>query len=138
MLHKLWKVGLGAVGTAGLVALTASPAAASDFEAFTYGLTGSIEFIDYGRGQEGGGNNDDYFWVHDYSSADHDGVKAWVWVDGVLKGSKYNGRGASAGPVFWDPVQITGRHTIGVKVCNVNGNAGTPYNCHSHEHVEDG
>lgn len=58
---------------------------------------------------------------------------------GRLIGSKYNGSGRDAPPVFWDPVQISGTHTIGMKVCNVDGNDDpTPFNCHSDSHQEAG
>jgi hypothetical protein len=137
-MRKTWKLLLGAVGAASLMVVMANPASASDAEVFTYGLTGSIEFVDNGPGRPGGGSNDDYFLVHDYNRADHDGVKAWIWVDGDLKGEIYNGRGYDAPPVFWDHAQIpAGRHTIGLKVCNVNGNRGQPYGCNSVEHVEN-
>jgi hypothetical protein len=140
-MRKTWKILVAAAGASSLMVLVAAPASANDIEVYNSGASGSIEFVDHGPGRPGGGSNDDYFWVHDYESDGH-GVKAWVWLDGRLIGSKYNGSGRDAPPVFWDPVQITGTnfiHTIGMKVCNVDGNSDpTPFNCHSTSHEEVG
>jgi hypothetical protein len=149
MMRKPWTFPVAAIATLSVALLTTtltpSPASANSFELKLYdhptgqcGILGSIEFVDNGPGREGGGNNDDYFWIHDYSSCDHDGIKAWMWLDGRLIDSRYNGNGESGAPVFWDPKQVPpGRHYVGVKVCRVDGNDGYPYPCATHTHAEE-
>jgi hypothetical protein len=74
--------------------------------AITTDSCGAVDFVDYGPGAPGGGNNDDYAVVHDYCGDGH-GVKAWAWLDGVLIGSQYNGNGLAGAPVIWDPRSYT-------------------------------
>lgn len=81
---------------------------------------GRIEFIDYGEGAPGGGMNDDYFVVTD-TCANAKGVRARVWVNGVLVGgSKYNG-GGSGSSVIWDPAQIYANDVVKMEICAANG-----------------
>jgi hypothetical protein len=105
---------------------TAGPCPQDDFLPYE----GFVQFEDNGPGAEGGGDNDDYLIVGD-SCPNGDGVKAWAWVDGVLKGDKYNGKGAYKN-VIWDPLgNLKNGQSLGVKICSVNGNSGTPYHCQS-------
>lgn len=91
---------------------------------------GTVRFVDYGPGAPGGGNNDDYLEIKD-NCGDSAGVKAWAWLDGEYLGGKYNGNGANS-KVTWDPFgNVKAGQRVGLKVCSVKGNAGTPYNCHS-------
>ncbi|MGW1450471.1 hypothetical protein ACWCO3_19615 [Micromonospora sp. NPDC002411] len=81
---------------------------------------GLIEFIDYGEGAPGGGMNDDYFVVTD-TCANGEGVRARVYVNGVLVGgSKYNG-GGSGSSVIWDPAQIYANDVVKMEICAANG-----------------
>jgi hypothetical protein len=91
---------------------------------------GFVQFQDYGDGAAGGGKNDDYLIVGD-SCPNGDGVKAWAWVDGVAKGSMYNGNGAYTNKI-WDPLgNLKDGASLGMKICSVSGNNGTPYHCNS-------
>ncbi|HEX3474794.1 MAG TPA: hypothetical protein VHT91_07115 [Kofleriaceae bacterium] len=85
---------------------------------------GQVDFVDYGAGAPGGGNNDDYVVIHDLCP-DHHGVKAWAWLNGTLLGSKYNGNGLAGDPVIWDPFSgvfnVLKGDSIGLKVCLVDG-----------------
>ncbi|MBE8518894.1 hypothetical protein ILP97_15450 [Amycolatopsis sp. H6(2020)] len=122
----------------GSAVLAATPASAAYDDSFTVSTTdgcGAVDFVDYGAGAPGGGNNDDYAVVHDYCGDGH-GVKAWAWLDGVLIGSKYNGNGLAGDPVVWDPFAAYGNviagDSVGLKVCLVDGNGDTtPARCAS-------
>jgi hypothetical protein len=134
-MRRSFTLPLVAAAVLSMLVASAPAASAGDWTAWTTDGGGALRYIDYGPGQDGGGDNDDYFRVWD-RHADKHGVKAWVWIDGVLKGSKYNGNGAGT-QVLWDPVQITGGHTIGMKVCLVDGtNDPTPFACGATEHFE--
>jgi hypothetical protein len=133
-MRRIWTLAIAAAAVLSMVVVTAPPAAAGGWTAWTTNDAGALRYIDYGPGQPGGGNNDDYFRVWD-RRRDGYGVRGYVWVDGRYYGSKYNGSGAGT-EVFWDPVQISGGHTIGMKVCLVKGSSGTPIRCGSTEHFE--
>jgi hypothetical protein len=131
---------VGLAGTAVLTFGTPAAAAASDTKAIAttsncpeddyLPYEGFVQFQDYGEGAEGGGNNDDYLIVGD-SCPNGDGVKAWAWVDGVAKGSMYNGNGAYTNKI-WDPLgNLPDGASLGMKICSVSGNNGTPYHCNS-------
>ncbi|MGI5216209.1 hypothetical protein [Plantactinospora sp. CA-290183] len=137
-------VTVAAVATVGLVGAAAPAAAADDGFAVTTKtpslcedrdlIAGYLQFIDYGPGAPGGGNNDDYLSLEDWC-ADGDGVKGWAWLNGILLGERYNGNGTDAA-VLWDPFPpstVRARDVVGLKVCSVNGPNGTPYNCQSAE-----
>jgi len=120
---------------AAVTGLWGTPAAAAptDDDGFTVYTTdhmwcGSAEFVDYGPGAPGGGNNDDYVEVKD-GCPDRVGVKAWAWLDGRLLGSKYVGPGIKT--VVWDPFgNVRANQEVGLKVCKVSGNNDpTPTNC---------
>jgi hypothetical protein len=85
---------------------------------------GTAEFVDYGPGLDGGGNNDDYIEINDLCPDGH-GVKAWAWLDGIYLGGAYNGYGAFQIRVIWDPFKpygnVVANDTIALKVCNVDG-----------------
>ncbi|MER7420520.1 hypothetical protein ABT346_27695 [Micromonospora peucetia] len=127
----------------------ASPAQAQDdsWSVYTTGSTngGRVDFIDYGPGAPGGGNNDDYLEIYDLRADGH-GVQVWAWLHGKYLGTKYNGNGEShSDPLIWDPYKIFPNNVaagerIGLKICLVNG----PDNliqstCGSYEwHSQDG
>lgn len=129
-----------------LAAGPASAATSDNFSAHTTdsGHCGYVNFIDYGEGAPGGGNNNDYLVVHDYCADGH-GVKAWVWwydSSGTLLyyGSAYNGNSAAGAPVYWDPFAALGNtikgDRISLKVCLSDGNSDpTASNCGTASHV---
>lgn len=122
----------------GLVVLTANAAQAvtdDGFRAVTTdaGGCGVAEFVDYGAGAPGGGDNDDYVVIHDYCSDGH-GVKAYAWLvvattsgtQTTYLGAKYNGNGLAGTPVYWDPFpsnEVWPGETVALKVCLVDGNS---------------
>ena len=128
--------------TLGAVVMAAAPAAATVDDGFTVYTTdgcGAVDFVDYGPGAPGGGNNDDYAVVHDYCGDGH-GVKAWAWINGVYLGGKYNGSGLAGAPVVWDPFKAYGNviagDRVGLKVCLVDGDGDTtPSRCVSFTHT---
>jgi hypothetical protein len=126
---------LMSVVSASIVALMASPAAAADdgFEVYTDNRCGSVEYVDYGPGAPGGGNNDDYLLMHDYCS-DGKGIKAWVWLPehvGGAYGWKYSSNGLAGAPKFWDLPNITGGQSIEIMVCLSVGVGGVATSCNS-------
>ncbi|PJE93904.1 hypothetical protein CUT44_32475 [Streptomyces carminius] len=100
---------------------TAFAAVNDSFSVYTTsGGCGSVDFVDYGEGWPGGGNNDDYLVIHDYCS-DGKGVRAYAWVDGVYLGARNNTNGLAGAAVLWDPVgNVTAGEKVGVKVCLFN------------------
>ena len=87
---------------------TAANAAEDDrFEVATTDGCGVANFIDYGPGAPGGGNNDDYIVIHDYCADGH-GVRAYVWILGEYWGDQYNGNGRAGAAVVWDPFREWG------------------------------
>jgi hypothetical protein len=117
------------------VALSASPAAAAHDDYMfveTTDVCGSADFIDWGQGAPGGGDNDDYIDIDD-DCGDGKGVKAWAWLNGTALGSKYHGAGAHTS-VTWDPFAARGNVSagdrVGIKVCLVDGSSDpTPTRC---------
>jgi hypothetical protein len=87
---------------------------------------GVIAFVDDGPGVPGNGeSSDDYIELMDTCANKH-GVKGWAWVDGKLKGERYSGKGLGK-KVIWDPFgDLKGRHYVGLKICEVDGN-GDPH-----------
>lgn len=123
----------------GIPAAQASPSIDDSFSVQTTDGGGVVDFIDYGPGAPGGGNNDDYAKVVDIRADGH-GVRAYAWVDGVYKGSKYNGKGYYS-EVFWDPFgNVKANQDVGLKVCLVDGpNDTTPSHCaHDTQNIYDG
>jgi hypothetical protein len=111
------------------LALTANSAFAAvndDFNVKTTDACGVANFIDYGPGAPGGGNNDDYVVIHDYCSDSH-GVQAFVWINGEYWGDAYNGNGHAGEAVVWDPFKaygpgnLVGGDSVTLKVCLVDG-----------------
>lgn len=130
------------IAAAGATLLFAGPASAASAEHFGVTTTngcGTNEFVDYGPGAPGGGDNDDYLEIHDYCADGH-GVEGYAWLDGKYLGKKYNGNGLAGAPVIWDPFgNVKSGHTIGMKVCNVDGaDDATPTGCMSGEFTTDG
>ncbi|MGW0431829.1 hypothetical protein ACWDV4_04670 [Micromonospora sp. NPDC003197] len=87
-------------------------------------LGGAVDFIDYGPGAPGGGNNDDYLQIRDLQADGH-GVQVWAWLHGKYLGTKYNGAGAGS-TVIYDPYAIfpsnvAAGEVIGLKICLVDG-----------------
>jgi hypothetical protein len=123
------------------LAVAASPASAATNDSFwfsTVGLgCGFVEFVDYGPGAPGGGNNDDYVRISDECSDGH-GVKAYAWLNGAYRGSAYNGNGVFS-DVVWDPFgNVVAGQSVGLKVCLVDGNSDpTPFNCNEHTETSD-
>ncbi|MFF4014716.1 hypothetical protein [Streptomyces sp. NPDC001843] len=132
---KLLSVAAAAVSIA---VQTAGPAAAADDGHLIKtdpSPCGGQEFVDYGPGAAGGGDNDDYFLIHDYCSDGH-GVKAWAWQNGTYLGGKYNGNGLNGAAVVWDPFingNVAPGDAVGMKVCLVDGDSDpTPFDCKSY------
>ncbi|GHH84679.1 hypothetical protein GCM10018793_49770 [Streptomyces sulfonofaciens] len=95
---------------------------------------GGLDYDDYGPGAAGGGDNDDYFVIHDYCG-DYHGVKAWAWQNGTYLGGRYNGNGLAGAAVVWDPFKddnVAPHDRIGMKVCLVDGDDGAPFACTSY------
>src|SRR5215217_8504235 len=98
-----------------LVTTLAGAAEKDDFAALTTDGCGVANFIDYGPGAPGGGNNDDNEVIHDYCADGH-GVMAYVEVDDSgYWFHQYNGNGLSGAPVVWDPF-LRGNVKAGQKV----------------------
>ncbi|AGZ40126.1 hypothetical protein [Actinoplanes friuliensis] len=115
-----------AAGAAVLLSPGAAFAATDDsFTVKTTNGCGSVEFVDYGPGAAGGGNNDDYLVIHDYCSDGH-GVTAFSTVNNGEQKSEYNGNGLAGAAVIWDPFaprNINAGDTIKLKVCLFDGPA---------------
>ncbi|MGW3678317.1 hypothetical protein [Streptomyces prasinus] len=114
-----------AVAAAAMLFSTQAAVAATN-DSFTVGTTGGgcgvVNFVDYGEGWPGGGNNDDYLSIYD-SCGDKKGVRADAWLNGVYYGSKSNTGGLTGDPVLWDPFgDVWAGDAIGIKVCLVDGN----------------
>jgi hypothetical protein len=134
-ISKRWSMLAVSAVTVGAVTLTGSPAYAGYDDSFgvnTADGCGGADFVDYGTWPNGS-TNDDYVVVHDFCSDGH-GVKAYAWLNGTYKGSKYNGNGLSGAPVYWDPLGNVGPNDeVGLKVCLVDGDSDpTPFACYSH------
>lgn len=77
---------------------------------------GDSLFVDYGRFTPHGGKNDDFVQILDLEK-DGYGVRAYAWVNGNYKGSKYNSRGYGA-YLNWDPVgNVKPGQRVKIKVC---------------------
>lgn len=120
-----------AAAVAATTAFAASPAAAAvndDFSARTSDGCGVVNFIDYGPGASGGGDNDDYVVIHDYCSDGH-GVRADIYLNGYFIGSQYNGNGLAGAAVVYDPFKAYGNVIAGdyvyMVVCLVDGASDT-------------
>ncbi|WP_326561660.1 hypothetical protein [Micromonospora sp. NBC_01796] len=118
---------LAAVLTA--ILASANPAAAAgndDYTVYTGDsrLGGAVDFVDYGPGAPGGGNNDDYLVIRDLRGDGH-GVQVWAWLHGKYLGTRYNGGGAGS-QLIYDPYSIfpnnvAANEVIGLKICLVDG-----------------
>ncbi|HEX8630304.1 MAG TPA: hypothetical protein VF755_19265 [Catenuloplanes sp.] len=117
-----------AASVSAAVLLTPSAAFAAD-DSFTVKTTdgcGTANFVDYGPGAAGGGNNDDYVVINDFCADGH-GVQARVWMNGLYWGSGYNGNGLSGAAVIWDPFRTWGPNNVNagdgiqLQVCLVDG-----------------
>ncbi|SDC75833.1 hypothetical protein [Streptomyces prasinopilosus] len=120
-----------AIAAAAMLFSTQAAVAATD-DSFSVGTTGGgcgvVDFVDYGPGHAGGGNNDDYLVIHDYCS-DGKGVRAYAWVDGLYLGAKDNTNGLAGSAVIWDPVgNVVPGEAVGIKVCLFNS-SGTLSQC---------
>lgn len=94
---------------------------------------GRADFVDFGPGAPGGGDNDDYVEIHDFCSDGH-GVRAFATLSGIDLGSMYNGNGLAGDSVIWDPFKDFGNvlpgDTVVLKACLVDGpDDTTPFNC---------
>jgi len=116
-----------AVSATLLFTATAANAVDDRFSAATTDGCGVAEFVDYGPGAPGGGNNDDYIVIHDYCADGH-GVRAYVWILGEYWGDQYNGNGRAGAAVVWDPFRAWGGPEnlikgdfFTIRVCLVDG-----------------
>ena len=127
---RVRRVLLVSVATAAMLAL-ASPASASvegAFSVYTSDACAVADFVDYGPGAPGGGNNDDYALVGDICEDSH-GVRAWAWLNGIYLGSVYDGNGSYASDTIWDPFKPVGNvgpgDEVTLEVCLVDGSGDT-------------
>jgi hypothetical protein len=121
----------GGVLTVAAVLTPASPSAAAAAVDDSFGVDtgpsancsryGAVQFVDYGE------YGDDYIGVYD-ACGDNVGVKAWVWINGVLKGAQRNGSGFNS-EVYMDIPNVKAKDKVGLKVCAQNGPNGTPFAC---------
>jgi hypothetical protein len=116
-----------------LVTTSAGAAVNDDFAALTTDECGVANFIDYGPGAPGGGNNDDYVVIHDYCADGH-GVQVYLEVDdNGYWYRQYNGNGLAGAPVIWDPFlygNVKAKQKVEIEVCLVDGiNDLTPLRC---------
>jgi hypothetical protein len=132
-----------ALGAAVLLAPGTAAAAVNDnFAVSTTDGCGVVNFIDYGPGAPGGGDNDDYAVIHDYCADGH-GIRAAVWFYGEFWGYKYNGNGQAGAAVIWDPFKDWGGSAnlragdvVQLEVCLVDGpNDSTGARCRKAVHV---
>jgi hypothetical protein len=124
------KLLLAAAVTAAAVTVmpgTAAAAVNDDFYVATTDGCGVANFIDYGPGAPGGGDNDDYLVIHDYCADGH-GIRAGVSFFGEFWGYKYNGNGLSGAAVIWDPFRdwssngnLIAGDVVTIEVCLVDG-----------------
>ncbi|NEY33624.1 hypothetical protein GTU99_15700 [Streptomyces sp. PRKS01-65] len=126
-----------AVTTSALAAATmlfgTQAAVAATNDSFAVGTTnggcGTVNFVDYGEGAPGGGNNDDYLVIHDYCS-DGRGVRAYAWLtfggETHYLGARNNTNGLAGDAVVWDPFADWGNveagDLVGLKVCLFDSN----------------
>ncbi|MCF0092895.1 hypothetical protein [Micromonospora sp. MH99] len=118
---------MAVTAVAGALVVGASPASAAGnddhyvtyWDDYTMCQAGRLDFVDYGEGAPGGGMNDDYFVVKD-TCANGDGVLGRVYVNGVLRDTKYNG-GGSGSSVIWDPAQVYANDVVRMEICGANG-----------------
>jgi hypothetical protein len=130
--HVLSSAAATALTGAALAVIPGSPALAAvndDFSATVAGGCGTVNFIDYGEGKPGGGNNDDYFVIHDYC-ADGYGVEAIMSLFAPDPTSDrnspsnraYNHNGEAGAAVIVDPFgNVLGGDRLTLKVCLVQG-----------------
>jgi hypothetical protein len=115
-----------AVSATLLFTATAANALDDNFSVATTDGCGVADFVDYGPGAPGGGNNDDYIVIHDYCADGH-GVRAYVWISGEYWGDQYNGNGRAGAAVVWDPFRAWGPDNlvkgtpVTIEVCLVDG-----------------
>ncbi|MET8115352.1 hypothetical protein [Streptomyces prasinus] len=113
-----------AIAAAAMLFSTQAAVAATD-DSFEVGTTGDrqcgvVNFIDYGPGLPGNGNNDDYLVIHDYCS-DGKGVRAYAMIGDRHLGSKTNTNGLAGEAVFWDPFgNVEAKQVVTVMACLVN------------------
>lgn len=115
-------------------------AVAGTNDSFSVGTTGggcgAVDFVDYGPGAPGGGDNDDYLVIHDYCG-DGKGVRAYAWlsndiIGNVYLGARNNTNGLAGAAVVWDPFKpydnVLPGDRVGIKVCLFNSD-NTLSNC---------
>jgi hypothetical protein len=125
----------------------AAPAAAAINDNFAVSAgsgCGVVNFIDYGPGAPGGGNNDDYLVIHDYCADGYSGVVAAFLDrpgsdDNPYLGSRRNNNGLAGAPVIWDPFKAVGNvnanDRIRLEVCLWDGQDPYPITCDTGERV---
>lgn len=119
----------------------APPSAISDnFVVPTTDGCGRVDFVDFGPGAPGGGDNDDYAVIHDFCGDGHGVIASGTLTKpstaGPLTfdlGSRYNGNGLAGSAVVWDPFKplgnVDGGDTIVLEACLVDGRDGRPFRC---------
>jgi hypothetical protein len=130
--NRVFKRALLTLAAGATAAVFVAPSAAYAYdESFTIKTTdscGAADYVDYGPGAAGGGDNDDYVVIHDYCADSH-GVRVWAWRNAVALGSHYNGNGQAGAAVIWDPytgaTNIKAGDTIQLEVCLVDGSSDT-------------
>ncbi|GAB1694912.1 hypothetical protein [Krasilnikovia sp. M28-CT-15] len=128
MTRKLLRAAMAATAVTGSVLLMFPGAAFAghddSFKVRTTDSCGGADFVDYGPGAPGGGDNDDYIVIHDYCG-DGYGVSVDVWRTGEFWSRGYNGAGSSGAAVIWDPFaganNVRAGEEIGIKVCLAHG-----------------
>lgn len=101
---------------------------------------GRADFIDFGPGAAGGGDNDDYVEIHDFCSDGHGVIASGTLTKRTTVGdltfdlgSRYNGNGLNGNSVIWDPFKPLGNvdpnDTVVLKACLVDGPNGKPFKC---------
>ena len=138
-----WRVlvlALALVSGTVLVTTSAGAAVNDNFAAVTTDghACGVAQFIDYGPGAPGGGNNDDYVVIHDYCADGH-GIMAYLsWDNTGYWFHQYNGNGLAGDPVVWDPFldgNVKAGQTVWLEVCLVDGPTDpTPSKCGEASH----
>jgi hypothetical protein len=142
---KYARVTGAAFAGAAFVAVTATGAGAAEeqgrgiddgFTVTTLNDAGFAEYVDYGKGGSGGGNNDDYVKIDDTWA---DGWDLWVRVsqNGDSWEKRYTG-GAWGDPLIWDPFHnnnVKPGDEIEIEVCLYDSDSGQHDECNEHGDV---
>ncbi|MFG3343154.1 hypothetical protein [Glycomyces sp. NPDC048151] len=142
---KLARVLSAVFAGAAFIAVTATGAAAAEeqgrgvddgFTVATQNDAGYAQYVDYGKGGSGGGNNDDYVEIDDTWA---DGWDIWVRVtqNGDSHYKEYK-RGAWGDVMVWDPFRdnnVKPGDTIEIEVCLLDPDSNQHDECNEHGDV---